>query len=130
MPDVSEKLTAEVIAYLGSQRLGRLATVDSRGAPQNNPVGFRYNPDLGTIDIGGWNMGASRKFRNIAKNPQVAFVVDDIVSVEPWRVRMVEIRGHAEALTSQQAQIPGMSGEIIRVHPDRVISFGIDGERA
>jgi pyridoxamine 5'-phosphate oxidase family protein len=126
MPDVSGNLTAEVIAYLGSQRLGRLATVDSRGAPQNNPVGFRYNQDLGTIDIGGWNMGASRKFRNVGKNAQVAFVVDDIVSVDPWRVRMVEIRGHAEALTGQQAQIPGMSGEIIRVYPDRVISFGLD----
>lgn len=27
---------------------------------------------------------------------RVAFVVDDIASVEPWRVRCVEIRGHAE----------------------------------
>jgi pyridoxamine 5'-phosphate oxidase family protein len=125
MADVTADFSPEVLAYLGSQRLGRLATVDSGGAPQNNPVGFRYNPDLGTIDIGGLNMGGTRKFRNLAANPRVAFVVDDIASVQPWRVRCVEIRGHAEALRDQDHQ-PGMSAEIIRVHPDKVISFGLD----
>jgi pyridoxamine 5'-phosphate oxidase family protein len=125
MPDISASLGPDVVAYLGSQRLGRLATVDPKGAPQNSPVGFRYNPELGTIDIGGLNMGASRKFRNLASNPKVAIVVDDLASVQPWRVRCVEIRGHAEALTGQDHQ-PGMSAEIIRVHPDRVISFGLD----
>jgi pyridoxamine 5'-phosphate oxidase family protein len=123
MPD--EGLTPAVIAYLNSQRLGRLATVDSRGAPQNNPIGFRYNADLGTIDIGGRNMGATRKFRNVTGNPMVALVVDDLVSVQPWRVRCVEIRGHAEAL-SEQVVPDGFSPEIIRVYPDRVISFGLD----
>jgi pyridoxamine 5'-phosphate oxidase family protein len=114
------------LAYLASQRLGRLATVDSKGAPQNNPVSFRYNPDLGTIDIGGQTMGTSRKFRNITGNPNVAFVVDDIASYQPWRVRCVEIRGHAEALTDQPAPMPGFSAEIIRIHPSRILSFGLD----
>ena len=125
MPDVTAALSPEVIAYLGSQRLGRLATVDAHGAPQNNPVGFRHNPGLGTIDIGGLNMGATRKFRNLAGNPHVAFVVDDLASVQPWHVRCVEIRGHAEALRDQDYG-PGYSGEIIRIHPDKVISFGLD----
>jgi pyridoxamine 5'-phosphate oxidase family protein len=124
--DVTSPLSADVLAYLSSQRLGRLATVDSRGAPQNSPVGFRYNPGLGTIDIGGRNMGASRKFRNLAGNSNVAFVVDDIASVQPWRVRCVEIRGHAEALFDQVPIAPGMSPEIIRIYPGRVISFGLD----
>jgi pyridoxamine 5'-phosphate oxidase family protein len=126
MADISSALSPEVIAYLQSQRLGRLATVDRDGAPQNNPVGFRYNAELGTIDIGGLNMGASRKFRNLAGNPKVAFVVDDIASVQPWRVRCVEIRGHAEALRDQAGQLPGFSAEIIRVYPERIISFGLD----
>jgi len=125
MPDASESLSPEVVAYLATQRLGRLATVDRTGAPQNNPVGFRYNPDLGTIDIGGRNMGASRKFRNLATNQRVAFVVDDLASIQPWRPRMVEIRGHAEALRDHEYG-PGFSSEIIRVYPDRVISFGLD----
>ncbi len=126
MADVHDSLSAEVIAYLQSQRLGRLATVDRNGAPQNNPVGFRYNAERGTIDIGGRNMGASRKFRNLAGNPNVAFVVDDIASVQPWRVRCVEIRGRAEAIRDQAGQLPGFSAEIIRVYPGRVISFGLD----
>lgn len=126
MADARSSLSAEVIAYLQSQRLGRLATVDSGGSPQNNPVGFRYNAELGSIDIGGRNMGASRKFRNLAGNPKVAFVVDDIASVQPWRVRCVEIRGRAEALREQAGQQPGFSAEIIRVYPERVISFGLD----
>ncbi len=126
MSDLNSPLSASVLAYLTSQRLGRLATVDPGGAPQNSPVGFRFNAELGTIDIGGRNMGASRKFRNLASNPKVAFVVDDIASVQPWRVRCVEIRGRAEALREQVPYAPGMSAEIIRVHPERVISFGLD----
>ena len=125
MPDVSSTFSAEVLAYLGSQRLGRLATVDAHDAPQNNPVGFRYNAELGTIDIGGFNMGATRKFRNVTANPHVAFVVDDLVSVQPWRVRCVEIRGHAVALRDQ-ATPQGFSPEIIRIRPERIISFGLD----
>jgi pyridoxamine 5'-phosphate oxidase family protein len=126
MPDAAGSLSPEVLAYLQSQRLGRLATVDRHGAPQNNPVGFRYNAELGTIDIGGRNMGASRKFANLASNPRVAFVVDDIASVQPWRVRCVEIRGRAEALRQQTQQPQGFSAEIIRIYPERVISFGLD----
>jgi pyridoxamine 5'-phosphate oxidase family protein len=118
--------TPAQLAYLASQRLGRLATVDRDGRPQNNPVGIHYNADLDTIDIGGRRMGRTRKFRNLAGNPHVALVVDDIASVQPWRVRCLEIRGTAEALTDQPPLRPGFSGEIIRVHADRVIAFGLD----
>ena len=41
--------TPNEIAYLGSQRLGRLATVGADGEPHNVPVGFHYNPALGTM---------------------------------------------------------------------------------
>ncbi len=117
--------TEAELAYLRSQRLGRLATVAPDGRPQNNPVGFRVNPETSTIDIGGLNMGATRKFRNVQVNGHVAFVVDDLASVDPWRVRGVEIRGEAEALTGEQPQMTRMSGEIIRIHPQRVISWGL-----
>ena len=126
MSNATSPLSADVVRYLASQRLGRLATVDPNGAPQNNPVGFRYNTELGTIDVGGLNMGASRKFRNLATNPKIAFVVDDIASLQPWRVRCVEIRGRAEALRDQVPYRAGMSAEIIRIYPERVISFGLE----
>ncbi|QUQ65076.1 PPOX class F420-dependent oxidoreductase [Kutzneria sp. CA-103260] len=113
------------LSYLASQRIGRLATAQPNGTLQVNPVGFRYNADTGTIDIGGYNMAASRKFRNVAANGRVAFVVDDVYSTDPWRVRMVEIRGDAEALADPADGQAPIGGPIIRVHPRRIISFGL-----
>jgi pyridoxamine 5'-phosphate oxidase family protein len=117
------------IEYLAAQRLGRLATAGPRGRLQNNPVGFRVNAAEGTIDIGGRNMGATQKFRNVRANGQAAFVVDDLVSVDPWTVRGLEIRGHAEALTDAGPPQPFMSNEIIRIYPERIYGwgFGPDG---
>jgi pyridoxamine 5'-phosphate oxidase family protein len=118
--------TSAELAYLATQRLGRLATVQPDGTLQVSPVGFRYNSITGTIDIGGFNMAASRKFRNVAENGRAAFVVDDIASIDPWRVRCLEIRGDAEAITAPADTEGGATGPIIRVRPRRIISFGID----
>ncbi len=77
---------------------------------------------LGTIDVYGYgyNLAKSQKFRNVATHSTVAFVVDDIFSHDPWRVRCLEIRG-----TAQQAE--SAKGEpLIRITPKRIISFGID----
>ncbi|OQM84019.1 PPOX class F420-dependent oxidoreductase [Rhodococcus sp. 66b] len=112
--------------YLATQTLGRLATVQRNGTLQVSPVGFHYNPDTATIDISGYNMTDSRKFHNVAENGRVAFVVDDIASVDPWRVRCVEIRGRAEALDFEGAGAHGLDAPIIRIHPERIISFGLD----
>ncbi|MET9962023.1 PPOX class F420-dependent oxidoreductase, partial [Streptomyces sp. NPDC006326] len=79
------------LAYLRSQRLGRLATVDAHGQPQANPVGFFPQPD-GTVLVGGAAMGTTKKWRNLQANPRLALVVDDLVSTRPWRVRGIEIR--------------------------------------
>jgi pyridoxamine 5'-phosphate oxidase family protein len=73
--------------------LGRLATIQRDGTPQGSPVGFTYNEELGTIDMSGYNMAKSQKFRNLADNDKVAFVIDGIASRDPWRVRCLEIRG-------------------------------------
>ncbi len=67
------KFTEAELEYLQSQRLGRLATVNQRGEPQVAAVGFRYNSELDTIDIGGHDMANSQKFRNIARNGLVFF---------------------------------------------------------
>jgi len=108
------------IAYMKSADLGRLATIQPNGTLQNSPVTFIYDEQLGTIDVYGYNLAKSQKFRNIAANTTVAFVVDDIFSHDPWRVRCLEIRG-----TAQQAE--NATGEpLIRITPKRIISFGID----
>jgi pyridoxamine 5'-phosphate oxidase family protein len=120
------ELSAAQRDYLTSQRLGRLATVDEHGQPQNNPVGFFLNDALGVIDIGGQAMGQTKKFRNVRSHPLVSLVVDDLASLEPWRVRGVEIRGHADALTDWQAPYPYYSHEAIRIHATKIISWGLD----
>ncbi|MFI5844497.1 PPOX class F420-dependent oxidoreductase [Catenuloplanes sp. NPDC051500] len=113
------------IAYLRSQQLGRLASVQPNGTIQNNPVGYGYNAALGTIDIGGHAMSASRKFRNVAAGSVVSFVVDDIVSADPWQVRLLEVRGTAEAITDPSDSEAHMPGPIIRVHPRRIIGYNV-----
>lgn len=113
------------IAYVKEMDLGRLATIRPDGTPQNSPVGFTYNERLGTFDIPGYQMSKSQKYRNIATNPNVAFVIDDVPSRDPWRVRCLEIRG-----TAEQAELPPgdyhYDSKIIRITPRRIISFGID----
>jgi pyridoxamine 5'-phosphate oxidase family protein len=119
-------LTNTERGYVQSQPLGRLATVDAKGAPQNNPVGVFLDEETGDLVIGGGAMGASRKFRNIRANPQVALVIDDIVSADPWTVRGVEIRGTAVALSDVQPPVQFMSREVIRVAPNWIASWGLD----
>ncbi|GIH94435.1 PPOX class F420-dependent oxidoreductase [Planobispora siamensis] len=125
--DTSTQIFSQAeLDYLAGQRLGRLATVAPDGTLQNSPTGFHYNPGTGTIDIYGRAMGATRKFRNVRANGRVAFVVDDIASTDPWRVRGVEIRGTAEAIEDHEPPSPYMSREIIRIRPRRIISWGVD----
>jgi pyridoxamine 5'-phosphate oxidase family protein len=116
--------TQAELDYLRTQRIGRLATVTPDGTLQVSPVGFFLRDD-GSVDIGGAALGGTKKFRNVAANGRAAFVIDDIVSVNPWEVRGVEIRGSAEALTDQEPPMRGFSKEIIRIHPDRIISWGL-----
>ncbi|MEJ7704542.1 MAG: PPOX class F420-dependent oxidoreductase [Geodermatophilaceae bacterium] len=111
--------------YLRTERLlGRLATIDSSGQPHVVPVGWRYNPELNTIDIGGRDFARTRKFRNVRANPKVAFVVDDVLP--PWQPRCVQIRGEAEALDAVTPPDGGEPAPIIRITPSTVVSWGLD----
>jgi len=111
-------------AYLHTQPLGRLATLGPGGAPQVRPVTFTLNENLGTIDISGLNLASSQKFRNIRRDGQVAFVVDDLETTDPWAPRGIEIRGRAEALAPSAES----ARSLIRIHPERVLSWGIDSD--
>jgi pyridoxamine 5'-phosphate oxidase family protein len=121
--------TEREIEYLKSQRLARLATVDSSNAPHVVPVGFRVAEDGSAIDIGGANMAASKKYRDLKANPQVAIVIDDLASTDPWTPRGIEVRGTAELHDSGGPEKFGDGwGEAwIRIVPERVMSWGIDG---
>ena len=119
--------TPAQIQYLQSQRLGRIATVGPDGQPHVVPVAFQYNAEHDTIDIGGHDFAKRKKFRDVRKNPKVAFVVDDVVSVTPWRVRGLEIRGEAVILeTGGQNVMPFFDAEMFRIHPAHIATWGLD----
>jgi pyridoxamine 5'-phosphate oxidase family protein len=115
------------VAYLNDQPLGRLATVQRTGQPQASPVAFSWNGALSVIEIAGFRMRSTQKFRNLATNSLVALVVDDLVSKDPWTVRCLEVRGSAEAIEAPTDAVTSMGdGAIIRIHPRRIVSWGID----
>ncbi|MFC9470714.1 PPOX class F420-dependent oxidoreductase [Nocardia sp. NPDC056952] len=112
--------------FLAEAGIGRLATVSPDGIVQNNPTAYRVNPDH-TIDIGGMRMRGSRKYRNIEAGSRVSFVIDQQVSWEPYVIRGIEVRGTAETLDDEQPPFEHQERAIIRIHPERIISWGIDG---
>jgi pyridoxamine 5'-phosphate oxidase family protein len=120
-------LTELEVQYLASQPLGRLSTVQRNGQPQASPMGFVWNPATETIDMVGFRMQKTQKWKNVAQNPKVAFVVDDLISTDPWKMRMLEIRGTVEMLMNPTDLVrPGGDGAVMRVHPAKIISMGVD----
>jgi pyridoxamine 5'-phosphate oxidase family protein len=114
--------------YLASQRLARLATADAKGRPHVVPVGFRLSDDATAIEVGGHNFAKSKKYRDLRANPNVAIVIDDLVSVDPWTPRGIEVRGSGELQSGGVAKFgPGGWDDVwVRVVPERVISWGIE----
>ncbi len=112
--------------YMESTMLGRLATVGADGMPHVVPTSFRYNAQHDTIDIGGHDFATRKKYRDVQRHPQVAFVVDDIASVNPWWVRGIEVRGEATVLETGGAELgPGFAPEMFRIAARRIVSWGL-----
>ncbi len=111
------------LGYLaGGSQLGRLATVGADGTPHVVPVGWIYNSARETIDISGYELDRSKKFRDVARSGRAAIVIDDLESADPWRPRGVEVRGRAEAIA--------MPTPLIRIHPERIVSWGLGRGRS
>lgn len=108
------------LAYLrdGEMRLGRIATVGQDGTPHVVPVGWTYNAEHDAIDVAGRQNERTKKFRDVMRSGRAAIVIDDLASTDPWHPRAVTIRGRAEAVTDPRP--------LVRIHPDRVVSWGLD----
>lgn len=102
--------------YLAENFIGRLATASRDGQPHVVPVSYRFDGEA--IAFGGWSLTSSLKYRHLMSNDKVAFVVDDIVSTNPWRARGVEVRGRAEPVTTD-----GVS--MVRIIPLNIRSWGL-----
>ena len=113
---------AELRYLAGGQQLGRLATVGADGTPHVVPVAWIYNAARDTIDVGGHGLEESKKFRDVARTGRAAIVIDDLASTDPWHPRAVEVRGRAEAIA--------LPTPLIRVHPERIVSWGLEQGRS
>ena len=119
--------TQAELDYLRSQPLARLATVDADGKPDVVPVAFEVDDTGFWIGGSGATVLRTRKMRNIvAGRVEVALVVDDLVSFDPFVARGVRVYGVA----SQPVERVGMVGPGIYVHvePTRSWSWNMEGE--
>jgi pyridoxamine 5'-phosphate oxidase family protein len=115
--------TQKELDYLGErkpERLGRIATVGKDGTPHVVPVGWRFNPELDSIDVGGMNLARTKKFKDARRTGRASIVIDDLLSTDPWRPRGIEVRGRAEAIEGDRPRI--------RIHPERIVSWGLESE--
>lgn len=117
MGEVGRVFSEPEAEYLAENMLGRIATVSPSMQPHVVPVAYRF--DGSSIFFGGWNLEKSLKFRNLVSNGRVAFVVDEVVSTKPWRVRGIEVMGKAEPVAAENG------GIIVKITPGRVRSWGI-----
>jgi pyridoxamine 5'-phosphate oxidase family protein len=115
--------TETELRYLtGGRQLGRIATVGADGTPHVVPVGWIYNAASETIDVGGHELAATKKFRDVVHTGRAAIVIDDLESTDPWRPRGVEVRGRGEAIA--------LPTPLIRIHPERIVSWGLGQARS
>jgi pyridoxamine 5'-phosphate oxidase family protein len=112
------ELTEAERAYLTAQRLGRIATASATGQADVAPVTFALEGN--EVLIGGLDITKTRKYRNVLATGNAAFVVDDLVTVDPWQPRGVKVHGEAVIETA------GNGKPRIRITPTTVWSWGIN----
>src|SRR4051795_11027091 len=109
---------AEVQYLAGGRQLGRIATVGADGTPHVVPVAWIYNAVRDTIDVGGYELERTKKFRDVARAGRAAIGIGDGARTDPWRPRGIESRGRGEAIA--------LPTPLIRIHPERIVSWGIE----
>lgn len=121
--------TEDEVAYLRSQPVARLATVNADGQPDVVPVAFEVDDAVVWVGGVGAQVLATRKFRNIgAGRTKVSLVVDDVVSLEPFIARSVRIYGDAEPPVERVGVMgPGIYS---RITPRVSWSWNLAGEPA
>jgi len=132
--------SSSVQSYLVGQRLGRLATVTHDGLPHIVAVAFVNNE----TNLYFSTFTKTKKVRNIRKDKNVAFIVDDSGGSAGWRY--VTVEGYGYIITEQEEfdrvrdmlcdkypvylsdewAIKGESYTLIRIEPRKVLTANIE----
>jgi pyridoxamine 5'-phosphate oxidase family protein len=117
------------IAYLQSQPIARLATVNADGQPDVVPVAFELDGSYIWVGGVGPDVARTRKLRNIgAGRSKVSLVFDDLVSMEPFIARALRVYGEAEPPVERVGLVgPGLYS---RITPTVSWSWNLAGEPA
>jgi pyridoxamine 5'-phosphate oxidase family protein len=116
--------TEREIDYMKSQRLARLATLNSADQPDVTPVGYEIVG--GMIYVGGVTMAETRKYKNLrAGRNKVAIVADDMISWDPPKPRGIRVYGTAEVVERDGMYGPGA---YIKITPTVSWSWNIEDE--
>jgi pyridoxamine 5'-phosphate oxidase family protein len=123
--------TEKEIAFLQGQRIGRLATVDSRGRPHVVPTGFRVEGAKGVLEVGAHDLpgrGQKRLYlTHLKANSAVAFVVDDLVTEPSWSPRGISVRGRGQIHHEGGERLaPGFGPIWVEIIPELISAWGID----
>ncbi|MFD3311524.1 PPOX class F420-dependent oxidoreductase [Streptomyces sp. NPDC058694] len=119
--------TDEEIAYMRSQPLARVATLSPDGLqPDVVPLAFEYDGTHFWVGGSGSSVAGTRKFRNIrAGHQEVALVIDDLVSLDPFIARGVRVYGTAEEPVERVGMVgPGL---YVRITPTVSWSWNMAG---
>jgi pyridoxamine 5'-phosphate oxidase family protein len=109
------------IAYVKSQRLGRIATASEDMQPDVAPVGFDFDGTY--FYIGGLNLPKTLKYKNVQTNPKISLAIDDLESINPWLPRGIKIHGIAD-FTTRRGYVGAAT--YIRIKPKEKWSWGIE----
>jgi pyridoxamine 5'-phosphate oxidase family protein len=119
--------TDEEIAYLRLQPLARFATVSPDGQPDVVPLAFEFDGTYLWVGGSAATVLRTRKVRNIqAGHREVALVVDDMVSFEPFITRAIRVYGLAEDPVERVGMVG--PGHYTRITPTVSWSWNMAGE--
>jgi pyridoxamine 5'-phosphate oxidase family protein len=118
--------TEEEIAYLQSQPLARVASVSPDGQPDVVPLAFEFDGTFFWVGGTGPAVANTRKFRNVREgNHNIALVIDDLVSLDPFIARSIRVYGYAEPPIERDGLVgPGL---YMRVTPTVSWSWNMAG---
>ena len=121
--------TDEEITYLRSHALARLASLCADAQPDVVPVALEFDGTYFWVGGPRPEVLRTRKFRNIAEGRhKVAFVVDDLDSIDPFVARGIRVYGEAVGPVEREGMVG--RGHYLRITPTVSWSWNLAGEPA